>query len=130
MKTICKLLVLTAILAGFSCKKEKAVDPFAFLSGKWKYANGAECVFEAANKTAKGTKVPDNNTNFKFVIGEDYWRNVSSTGTDQWSYDQIVRYSDGKTVEYRKSTMYKKDENTLSMATPGLSDSEMKRVSQ
>ena len=129
MKTICKILVLTILLTSASCKK-KTVDPYAFLNGKWKYANGAECVFEAASKTAKGTKVPDNNTDFKFVTGEDYWRNVASTGTDQWTYDQIVRYSDGKTVEYRKSTMYKKDENTLSMATEGLSDSELKRVNK
>jgi len=53
---------------------------------------------------------------------------VLSTGTDAWSYDQIVRFSDGKTVEYRKSTMKKKDANTLSIATSGLSDSEMTRV--
>ncbi len=72
--------------------------------------------------------MPNNNTLFKFVVGEDYWRNVLSTDTDAWSYDQIVRFSDGKTVEYRKSTMKKKDINTLSIAVPGLSDSELTRV--
>ncbi|TAF29721.1 MAG: hypothetical protein EAZ70_01135 [Runella slithyformis] len=114
---------------GFSCKKkEPAPDPYAFLMGTWQYANGAECVFDAATKTAKGTKVPTNNTQFKFVVGEDYWRNVKSTGTDQWEYEQIVRFSDGKTIEYRKSNLKKKDDNTLSMNTAGLTDSELKRV--
>jgi len=129
-----KILSRTLIfLLGFglqNCKKkaEPAPDLYAFLKGTWRYANGAECVYDAATKTAKGTKVPTNNTQFKFVVGEDYWRNVLSTGTDAWSYDQIVRFSDGKTVEYRKSTMKKKDANTLSIATSGLSDSEMTRV--
>lgn len=103
-------------------------DSYEFLNGKWRYANGAECIFDVATKTAKGTKVPDNNAQFKFVVDEDYWRNVLSTGTDKWSYDQIVRFSDGKTVEYRKSTMTKKDQNTLSINTPGLPDTELLRV--
>ncbi len=113
-----------------NCKKKKdpAPDPYAFLKGTWRYANGAECVFDAATKTAKGTKVPTNNTQFKFVVGEDYWRNVLTTGTDAWSYDQIIRFSDGKTVEYRKSTMKKKDANTLAINTSGLTDSELTRV--
>lgn len=128
MKTTLKLLAITAILALSSCKKKTVNDPYAFLKGSWRYSNGAECVFDAATKTAKGTKVPDNNAAFKFVVGEDYWKNVASTGENTWTYDQIVRFSDGKTVEYRKSTLSKKDENTLSMSTPGLSDSEMKRV--
>lgn len=137
MKTLRPVLLLISLLTVVatgtqSCKKpvsEPAPDPYAFLKGTWQYANGAECVFDAATKTAKGTKVPNNNAQFKFVVGEDYWRNVSTTvAPGVWSYDQIVRFSDGKTVEYRKSTMTKKDDNTLSMATPGLSDSEMKRV--
>jgi hypothetical protein len=121
--------LLTFLL--FNCGKKKddpAPDPYAFLVGTWQYANGAECVFDAATKIAKGTKVPTNNTQFKFVVGEDYWRNVKSTATDQWEYEQIVRFSDGRTVEYRKSTIKKKDDNTLSMNTPGLTDSELKRV--
>jgi hypothetical protein len=51
-----------------------------------------------------------------------------STGTDKWEYLQIVRFSDGKTIEYRKSTMAKKDANTLSVNTTGLTDPELKRV--
>jgi hypothetical protein len=122
-------LLIGSMLLLNSCKKqEPAPDPYAFLVGAWQYANGAECVFDAATKMAKGTKVPTNNTQFKFVVGEDYWRNVKSTDTDQWEYEQIVRFSDGKTVEYRKSTLKKKDDNTLSMNTPGLTDSELKRV--
>jgi hypothetical protein len=131
MKTFLRLpLILGLVMAvGFSCKKTTpAPDPYAFLVGTWQYANGAECVFDAATKIAKGTKVPTNNTQFKFVVGEDYWRNVKSTATDQWEYEQIVRFSDGRTVEYRKSTIKKKDDNTLSMNTPGLTDSELKRV--
>jgi hypothetical protein len=108
-------------------KKNIEPDPYAFLNGTWQYANGAECVFDAASKTAKGTKVPTNNTQFKFVVGEDYWRNVVSVGTDKWEYEQIIRFSDGKTVEYRKSTMVKKDETTLSINTSGLTDTELKR---
>jgi hypothetical protein len=113
-----------------NCKKKKdpAPDPYAFLKGTWRYANGAECLYDATTKVAKLTKVPTNNTQFKFVVGEDCWRNVLSTATDAWSYDQIVRFSDGKTVEYRKSTMKKKDANTLAVNTPGLSDSELTRV--
>lgn len=124
------LLLFLLGLTLSQCKKatDPAPDPYAFLKGTWRYANGAECVYEATTKTAKGTKVPTNNTQFKFVVGEDYWRNVVSTGTDAWSYEQIVRFSDGKTIEYRKSTMKKKDANTLSMSTPGLTDSEMVRV--
>jgi hypothetical protein len=125
------LTLLVALTLGLpSCKNkaDPAPDPYAFLNGTWRYANGAECVYDAATKTTKGTKVPTNNTQFKFVVGEDYWRNVLTTGTDAWSYDQIVRFSDGKTVEYRKSTMKKKDANTLTMATPGLTDSELVRV--
>ncbi len=128
MKTTFKLLAITAILALSSCKKKTVSDPYTFLKGSWRYSNGAECLFDAGTKTAKGTRVPDNNAAFKFVVGEDYWKNVVSTGENTWTYDQIVRFSDGKTVEYRKSTLSKKDENTLSMSTPGLSDSEMKRV--
>ncbi len=134
MKTIFRppsilLLILVVAVALPSCKKKAAEpDPYAFLMGTWQYANGAECVFDAATKTAKGTKVPTNNTQFKFVVGEDYWRNVKSTGTDQWEYEQIIRFPDGKTVEYRKSTFKKKDDNTLSMNTTGLSDSELKRL--
>ncbi|MEZ0610198.1 hypothetical protein ACAW74_16900 [Fibrella sp. WM1] len=123
-------LVLVLALLLQDCKKsEPAPDPYAFLAGTWRYANGAECVFEAANKKATGTKVPTNNTQFNFVVGEDYWRNVLTTGPDAWSYDQIVRFSDGVTVEYRKSTLKKKDANTLSVNTPGLTDSELVRVS-
>ena len=135
IKPISLVLLGISLLIGLiaqSCKKsepEPTPDPYAFLKGTWQYANGAECVFDATTKTAKGTKVPTNNTQFKFVVGEDYWRNVSTTAAPEvWSYDQIVRFSDGKTVEYRKSTMTRKDANTLSMSTPGLSDSEMKRV--
>jgi len=127
MKSSVRILLILLLSSSFSCKK-KTVDPYAFLNGSWQYTNGAECVFEAATKSAKGTKVPNNNTSFKFVVGEDYWRNVVSVGTDKWEYDQIVRFSDGKTVEYRKSTMAKKDENTLTINTPGLSDSELKRL--
>ena len=124
------LLIFVLILVAVSaCKKNEAAepDPYAFLHGTWKYANGAECVFDAALKTAKGTKTPSNDA-FGFVVGEDYWRNVVSTGADMWDYDQIVRFSDKKTVEYRKSKLSKKDENTLSITTPGLTDSELKRV--
>jgi hypothetical protein len=123
-----KILLAFVLLSTISCKKKTpAPDPYAFLNGTWQYANGAECVFDAATKTAKGTKVPTNNTQFKFVVGEDYWRNVISVGTDKWEYEQIIRFSDGKTVEYRKSTMTKKDENTLSINTSGLTDTELKR---
>ncbi|MEZ0541648.1 hypothetical protein [Fibrella arboris] len=132
MKRISPILLMAALclLVLFnSCKKtDPAPDPYAFLAGTWRYANGAECIFDAAAKKAKGTKVPANNTQFKFVVGEDYWRNVLSTGTDAWSFEQIVRFGDGVTVEYRKSTMKKKDANTLSVATPGLTDSELVRV--
>lgn len=48
------------------------------------------------------------NTQFKFVVGEEYWRNVVSVRTDKWEYEQIVRFTDGKTVEYLKSRMVKK----------------------
>lgn len=126
MKTTLKIIGFLFFLSVISCKK-KSPDPYAFLNGTWQYANGAECVFDAATKTAKGTKVPTNNTQFKFVVGEDYWRNVVSVGTDKWEYEQIIRFSDGKTVEYRKSTMAKKDENTLSINTSGLTDTELKR---
>lgn len=128
MKRITPILFVTLLTLSLSCKKKEEVDPYAFLKGTWAYANGAECVYDATTKTAKGTKVPTNNTQFKFVVDEDYWRNVTSTGLDAWSYDQIVRFADGKTVEYRKSTMTKKDANTLTMTTPGLTDSELKRV--
>lgn len=120
------IIIIAFIIGFFSCKK-KTPDPYAFLNGTWQYANGAECVFDAATKTAKGTKVPTNNAQFKFVVGEDYWRNVVNVGTDKWEYEQIIRFSDGKTVEYRKSTMAKKDENTLSINTSGLTDTEIKR---
>lgn len=55
-----------------NCKKKKdpAPDPYAFLKGTWRYANGAECMYDAATKTAKGTKVPTNNAQFKFVVGD------------------------------------------------------------
>ena len=121
-----KILLAPILICFLSCKK-KSPDPYAFLNGTWQYANGAECVFDAATKTAKGTKVPTNNTQFKFVVGEDYWRNVVSVGTDKWEYEQIIRFSDGKTIEYRKSTMTKKDETTLSINTFGLADTELKR---
>ncbi|MBD2755361.1 hypothetical protein [Spirosoma validum] len=127
IRTIAFMMFIILLTVGCK-KKEEEVDPYAFLKGTWQYANGAECVFDATTKTAKGTKVPTNNTIHKFVVGEEYWRNVTSTGADAWSYEQIVRFPDGKTVEYRKSTMTRKDANTLSMETPGLSDSGMKRV--
>lgn len=128
MKITIKIVGFIFFLSVMSCKKKSPTpDPYAFLNGTWQYANGAECVFDAATKAAKGTKVPTNNTQFKFVVGEDYWRNVVSVGTDKWEYEQIIRFSDGKTVEYRKSTMLKKDENTLSINTSGLTDTELKR---
>ena len=123
-------LFLALTLGLQNCKKsaDPEPDPYAFLVGSWRYSNGAECKYDAGTKTAKGTKVPTNNTEFKFVVGEDYWRNVLTTGTDAWSYEQIVRYADGKTVEYRKSTFKKKDANTLTIATPGISDTELMRI--
>jgi hypothetical protein len=132
-RTVYLLWVATALLlmAGLQqCKKaaDPAPDPYAFLAGTWRYANGAECRYNAATKTAPGIKVPTNNAQFKFVVGEDYWRTVLSTGTDAWSYEQIVRFQDGVTVEYRKSTMKRKDANTLTVSIPGLSDSELVRV--
>jgi len=128
MKTI-KCLAILIILSTLSCKKEEPAtpDPYAFLVGTWQYANGAECVFDATTKSAKGTKVPTNNI-FKFVVGEDYWKNVVSTGTDKWEYNQIIRYADNRPAEYPKSTMEKKDENTLSISVPALGNSELKRV--
>jgi hypothetical protein len=129
IKTLLSLSVMLCLMA--SCKKdanpEPEPDPYAFLEGKWAYENGAECVFALETKSAAGTKPPTNNI-YGFVIGEPYWKNVVSTGTDEWAYDQIVRSSDGVTVEYRESTMSRKDDNTLNMSTPGLSDSELKRV--
>ena len=128
MKAIKLLFFLTLLAFAFSCKKKDAEpDLYAFLEGKWKYSNGAECEFKASSKTAVGTKIP-NTIDYGFVIGEDYWRNVLSTGADQWEFEQIVRYSDKVKVEYRKSTMTKKDENTLSIKVPGLTDTELKRV--
>jgi hypothetical protein len=132
-RSIVWLLMLSVLVMGLQhCKKATdsapAPDPYAFLKRTWRYANGAECAFDAATKMAKLTKVPTNNTQFKFVVGEDCWRNVLSTGTDAWSYNQIVRFSDGKTVEYRASTMKKKDANTLSTNVPGLGDGELVRV--
>jgi hypothetical protein len=128
MKKI-KFLLIFIIFSSLSCTKKTEVtpDPYAFLVGTWQYPNGAECVFDAATKSAKGTKVPTNNI-FKFVVGEDYWKNVVSTGTDKWEYNQIVRYADNRPVEYPKSTMTKKDENTLSVNNSLLGDSELKRV--
>jgi hypothetical protein len=128
MKTI-KFLVIFIIFSAVSCTKKTEVipDPYAFLVGTWQYPNGAECVFDVTAKSAKGTKVPTNNI-FKFVVGEDYWRNVVIIGTDKWEYNQIVRYADNRPVEYPKSTMTKKDENTLSVNNSLLGDSELKRV--
>jgi hypothetical protein len=128
MKKI-KLLTTLIILSALSCKKQEvaAPDPYAFLVGTWQYPNGAECVFDATTKSAKGTKVPTNNI-YKFVVGEEYWKNVVSTGTDKWEYNQIVRYVDNRPVEYPKSMMTKKDENTLTVNNSLLGDSELKRV--
>jgi|GEM_PF-3113287 len=125
-KFLLALMVMLIVVS--ACKKQEAEpDPYAFLKGTWKYSNGAECVFDPTSKLAKGTKTPANDV-FGFVVGEDYWRNVVSTGSVTWDYDQIVRYSDKKTIEYRKSKLVKKDENTLFITTPGLTDSELKRV--
>jgi hypothetical protein len=122
--SLCLSLCLTIGLQ--HCKRsDPAPDPYAFLDGTWRHADGAECDFDAVTKTAKVTKVPTNNTQFNFLVGEDYWRNVLATGTNTWSYDQIVRSSDGKTVDYRKSMMKKKDVNTVSIVTPGISDTEL-----
>ncbi len=129
IKTLLLSSLMLCMLA--SCKKDADPvpehDPYAFLDGKWAYENGAECVFVPETKSAAGTKPPTNNI-YGFVIGEAYWKNVVSTGTDEWEYDQIVRSADGVTVEYRKSTMSRKDDNTLSMNTPQLPDTELKRV--
>lgn len=122
--SLCLSLLLTVGLQ--HCKQsDPAPDAYAFLDGTWRYADGTECDFDAVTKTARVTKVPDNNTQFNLVVGEDYWRNVLNTSTDTWSYDQIVRSSDGKTVDYRKSMMKKKDANTVSIVTPGISDIEL-----
>ena len=124
-----QLLALTLSIACLlsSCKKTEEVDPLRLLKGTWQYENGAECVFDATTKTAKGTKVPTDNK-FKFVVGEDYWKEVVSVGTDKWEYLQIIRYSDGKTVEYVKSTMSKQDENILAIDVPLLGKGTLKRV--
>jgi hypothetical protein len=127
MKTY-KLLAILIILSTVSCKKETVTpDPYAFLVGTWQYPNGAECVFDATTKSAKGTKVPTNNV-YKFVVGEEYWKNVVSVGTDKWEFNQIIRYTDNRPTEYPKSTMQKKDENTLITSISGHGDSELKRV--
>ena len=111
-----------------SCKKKVEPDPYAFLKGTWRYENGAECLFDATTKIAKLTKVPTDNGKFKFVVGEDCWRNVASVGTDKWEYSQIIRYSDGKTVEYAKTSASKQDENTLTTDVLGLGKGMLKRV--
>jgi hypothetical protein len=128
MKKI-NFLLIFIVFSALSCKEKTALtpDPYAFLVGTWLYSNSAECVFDATTKSAKGTKVPTNNI-YKFVVGEDYWKNVVTTGTDKWEYNQIVRYADNRPVEYPKSTMTKKDENTLSVNNSLLGDSELKRV--
>ena len=129
-QSIPQLLVFILCLAiGLpSCKKKVEPDPYAFLKGTWRYENGAECLFDVATKTAKGTKVPTDNSKFKFVVSEDYWREVKSTGTDKWEYLQIIRYTDNKTVEYVKSTATKQDENTLATDVAGLGKGVLKRV--
>jgi hypothetical protein len=133
MKT--KLLPVFALLllgAGLTqCKRKEVVppapDPYVFLNGTWRYANGAECVYDRATRTAKGTKVPTNNGAFGFVVGEDYWRSVVSTGTDRWTYQQIVRYGNG-TVTYVETSASRQDANTLAIENTLLGRETLTRV--
>ncbi len=128
MKQFKYLVIVYLLFMLFACKKkETETDPYLFLQGTWKYENGAECIFDETTKTAKGTKVPTNNI-FGFKVGEDYWRNVTVNGTDSWDYEQIVRFSDGKTVEYRKSILSRKSDKVLFIKTPGLADSELTKI--
>lgn len=133
MKT--KLLLVGVLLllgTGLThCKRKEVVppepDPYAFLNGTWRYANGAECVYDPATRTAKGTKVPTNNGVFGFVVGEDYWRNVIAAGTDQWTYQQIIRYGNG-TVTYVETQASRQDANTLAIENALLGHGTLTRV--
>lgn len=86
---------------------------YLFLNGTWRYDNGAECIYISDTKSATGTKVPSNNA-FKFVVGEDYWRNVFSTGVNQWTFEQIIRRTSGQ-LTYNNATAVAKGKDSLSV---------------
>lgn len=128
LQNFCLLAIILCLAIMLPSCKKKAEEPdlYAFLKGTWQYENGAECTFDAATKTAKGTKVPTDNK-FKFVVGEDYWKEVVSIGTNKWEFQQIIRYTDG-TRTYMKSTATKQDNNTLATDIPSLGKGVLKRV--
>jgi hypothetical protein len=92
-----------------------SLGSYTFLSGTWRYENGTECLYIPDTKSATLTKLPTNNV-FGFVVDEDCWRNVTSSGTNQWTYDQLIRTANGG-MTYYKSTAIAKGRDSLSVDT-------------
>jgi hypothetical protein len=114
MKTI-KFFAIILIFFASSCKKETEVmpDPYAFLAGKWLSSNGTiEHIFDPATRTSTITKIPTSNP-ANFLIGEEFWKNVTSIGTDKWEVNAIYRTTSSTTPTYPKATLTKRDENSL-----------------
>ena len=87
-------------------------DQNNFLKGHWDYANGAQAFYDGVSNYAKGTKVPKNNC-YHFVLGENYWKNLKSTGNNTWSVSQIVRYCPTGKKVYSPTIFTKVNDSTI-----------------
>lgn len=83
-----------------------------FLKGYWDYANGAQAYYDGVSNYAKGTKVPINNC-YQFVVGEDYWEDLKSTGNNTWSVNQAVRYCQTGVRVYSPTIFTKVNDSTI-----------------
>ena len=83
-----------------------------FLKGYWNYANGAQAYYDGVGDSAIGTKVPRNNC-YQFVLGENYWEDLKSTGNNTWSVSQIVRYCPTGARVYEPTIFTKVNDSTI-----------------
>ncbi len=106
------LLFFMLMVSVFSCKKDSAETNGNFLKGYWIYLNGAQVYYDGTSDSAIGTKVPDNNVGFDFVVGENYWQDLKKTSDTTWVLDHIVRLNNG-TKTYNPTTFKKMNNNII-----------------
>ena len=93
-------------------KTSKRTEQNNFLKGYWNYGNGAQAYYDGVGDSAIGIKVPTNNC-YHFVLGEDYWKNLKSTGNNTWSVSQIVRYCPTGARVYEPTIFTKVNDSTI-----------------
>jgi|SRR5690606_27092835 len=125
MNSVINRTALAFIISAFcmiSCSKSDEAAGNANnekLKGYWLYENGAECYYDGTSNLAKGTKVPDDNSCWKFEIGENYWQNLTYSQDNTWTLDHILRWCPDGTKTYNDATITLVNDTTIEAQIEG-----------